>query len=178
MNTKSNNTLAQSEIANTTPLSRSIYCDGSAPNNQGSCTKGGYGVVIYDHQQNVLEEYGKTVSDKKVTNVKMEMMAFALGLHLSKAGDTIFSDSKMVVDSYNKWLDGWKKQGWKKSDKKTPENLDLWLVIDELKPQRKGVTVKHVKSHCGIVGNEHADRLATNAAKGLEVESPLLEEEL
>jgi len=44
----------------------------------------------------------------------------------------IYSDSQYVVKSINEWMDGWKKKGWKKADKKPVENMDLWYWLDKL----------------------------------------------
>ena len=57
------------------------------------------------------------------------------------------------------WIHGWKKRGWKKSDKKPVVNKDLWQQLDTLNNERD-VTWKWVKGHAGVDGNERADELA------------------
>lgn len=78
---------------------------------------------------------------------------------------TIQCDSKYVIDSVTKWMPGWKKNGWKKKDKKPVLNLDLMQGIDAaLEGRRDRVTFEWVKGHAGHVLNEQADRLANGAA--------------
>ncbi|MGL1663982.1 RNase H family protein, partial [Vibrio parahaemolyticus] len=78
--------------------------------------------------------------------------------------DNVFSDSQYCVRGFNEWLDSWKRNAWRNSSKKPVANQDLWMLIDELKAIRPRVSVEHVAGHSGIKGNEHSDRLATQAA--------------
>ena len=75
----------------------------------------------------------------------------------------IYSDSKYVVDAFNKsWIDGWMKKDWKNSQKKPVKNKDLWQdLIESLKDHQ--VTWNWVKGHSGDHYNERADQLATGA---------------
>ena len=97
------------------------------------------------------------------TNNRMEMMAAIKALEAIKPGykgDIIlWTDSTYVLKGITEWIHGWKKRGWKKSDKKPVVNVDLWKQLDALNAHRD-VTWKWVKGHAGIEGNERADELA------------------
>ncbi|MEG2939873.1 MAG: ribonuclease H, partial [Oscillospiraceae bacterium] len=73
---------------------------------------------------------------------------------------TVYSDSKYVVDSIQKgWLLGWRKNGWKNSQKKTPPNIDLWqLLLEQLGVHK--VSFVWIRGHDGHTFNERCDRLA------------------
>ena len=58
-----------------------------------------------------------------------------------------------------KWIHGWKKKNWVKSDKKPVVNTDLWKVLDNLNSKRN-IQWNWVKGHAGVAGNERADELA------------------
>ena len=97
------------------------------------------------------------------TNNRMEMMAAIKALEAIKPGYrgdiTLWTDSTYVMKGITEWIHGWKKRGWKKSDKKPVVNMDLWKQLDALNAERE-VTWKWVKGHAGIEGNERADELA------------------
>lgn len=143
----------------------SIYCDGSAPDNQHWCLQGGVGVAVYDALGHCIHEYSSTVRRAGgVTNQSAELLALIIALLVAGEGDSIFSDSKYCVQGFNEWLDNWKRNAWRNSSKKLVANQDLWMLVDELKAIRPRVSVEHVAGHSGIKGNEHSDRLATQAA--------------
>ncbi|MGN0062637.1 MAG: RNase H family protein [Nocardioides sp.] len=75
----------------------------------------------------------------------------------------VLCDSKYVIDSITKWMPGWKRNGWRKKDKKPVLNLELMQAIDAA--MRPDVTFEWVKGHAGHALNEAADRLANAAAQ-------------
>ena len=75
----------------------------------------------------------------------------------------LHSDSKYVIDAMTKgWLKGWKKKGWRKSDKKPVLNRDLWERLDRAADGQQ-VTWKWVKGHAGNELNERCDELVHEA---------------
>lgn len=133
-----------------------IYTDGACSGNPGP---GGWGVLMqYKGKEKTLKG-----GEAETTNNRMEMMAAIRALEAIKTGyrgDVIlWTDSTYVLKGITEWIHGWKKRGWKKSDKKPVVNADLWKQLDELNSQRD-VTWKWVKGHAGIEGNERADELA------------------
>lgn len=73
-------------------------------------------------------------------------------------------DSRYVIDSVTKWMPGWKRRGWRKSDGGPVLNRDLLEGIDEALRGRR-VEFSWVKGHAGHPLNEAADERANAAAK-------------
>lgn len=135
-----------------------IYTDGACTGNPG---KGGFGaVLIYNGtEKRISKGYRKT------TNNRMELMAAIESLKMLKENCIVdlYSDSKYLVDAINKkWLDSWKKNNWKKADKKPVLNTDLWEELSVLLNKHM-VNFVWVKGHAGNKYNEICDSLAVEA---------------
>ena len=95
----------------------------------------------------------------------MELMACITAIeHLEPDLPIILhSDSRYMVDAINKrWVYGWRKRGWKKSDGQPAKNPDLWeRLLQRLEALR--VTFQWVKGHAGQEWNERCDQLAGQA---------------
>src|SRR5690625_4175581 len=65
----------------------------------------------------------------------------------------MLADSQYAINSSTKWMTGWKKKGWKKSDGKPVINRDLMMQLDELMTEAqqagRSITFKWVKGHAG-----------------------------
>lgn len=134
-----------------------IYTDGACSGNPG---KGGWGAVLV--YGNTEKEISGGNSD--TTNNRMELTAVIEALKMLKmpCNVTLTTDSKYVCDAINQqWVYSWKKNGWKKADKKPALNVDLW---EELLPllEIHNVTFNWVKGHNGHPYNERCDSLAVN----------------
>ena len=134
-----------------------IYTDGACSGNPG---KGGWGAVLV--YGNTEKEISGGNSD--TTNNRMELTAVIEALKMLKmpCNVTLTTDSKYVCDAINQqWVYSWKKDGWKKADKKPALNVDLW---EELLPllEIHNVTFNWVKGHNGHPYNERCDSLAVN----------------
>lgn len=140
-----------------------IYTDGSSKGNPGP---GGYGAVLIssDHRKELSAGFRLT------TNNRMELLAVIEGLKALKSPCKVdlYSDSKYVVDAFNKgWLRSWQKNGWKKKDKKPVLNPDLWkMVVALIKDKEHQVRFIWVKGHANNPENERCDQLAVKAAEG------------
>lgn len=101
------------------------------------------------------------------TNNMGELMAvldlFKATAHLPNEPLHILCDSQYVINSVTKWMPGWKRKGWKKSDGKPVLNLELLKEIDAALVGRK-YTFEWVKGHAGHHLNEAADDRARDAA--------------
>jgi ribonuclease HI len=99
----------------------------------------------------------------------MELLAVIEALGEFSAGRVrVVSDSTYVVNCFRqRWWAGWRAKGWRNARSEPVANQDLWrplvaLVIDE----RPGeIELEWVKGHGTSVGNNLADRLATEAAR-------------
>lgn len=113
---------------------------------------------------------GRTVDyqrhDPAGTNITQEMKALLAFLQwLPPDVPAIYrTDCEMVANCCNEWLAAWKARGWRKSNGRPPENLDLWKEIDPLLSARK-VRVEWVRGHSGDPGNDRAHALADEAAR-------------
>ena len=72
-------------------------------------------------------------------------------------------DSRYVIDSVTKWMPGWKRKGWRKSDGGPVLNRDLLEGID-VELRGRDVSFTWVKGHAGHPLNEAADLRANAAA--------------
>ncbi|HPU58898.1 MAG TPA: ribonuclease HI, partial [Candidatus Avimonas sp.] len=68
--------------------------------------------------------------------------------------------SKYVIDSIQKgWVYSWKKNGWRKADKKPALNVDLWEKLLGLLEVHQ-VNFIWIKGHDGHPENERCDKQA------------------
>ncbi len=152
------------------PLCYALFSDGACRGNPGP---GAWGAIGQDFKGNLLFEASGV--EFKTTNNRMELEGAIQALvALQKECEEnkesseeiqayLYSDSKYVVDGMNQWVVNWKKRGWKKADKKEPENVDRWKRLDELASEFYKVHFKWVKGHDGHPQNERCDELANVA---------------
>ena len=144
-----------------------IYIDGSARNNGRDNSKGGFGIVIFDDDYNLIDAYCEQFDN--VTNNQMELKAFLktfelLNTKYKNQQATIYSDSAYCINILTSWIYSWSKNDWKTAKGETIKNLDIILslykyyTIDFFINQ---INFTKVDGHKGIIGNELADALAT-----------------
>ncbi|NOQ42152.1 MAG: ribonuclease HI [Desulfuromusa sp.] len=134
-----------------------IFSDGACSGNPGP---GGYGTILRFGPH--IKELSGYAPD--TTNNRMEMMGAIAGLEsLTKPSTVIMTtDSQYVCKGMTEWIEGWKKKGWKNSQRKPVLNRDLW---ERLEAATLGHIVrwKWVKGHAGHEENERCDELARQA---------------
>ena len=135
-----------------------IYTDGACRGNPGP---GGWGAIL------VWGRYEKELfgGERETTNNRMELSAAIAGLSALKEPCivTLYSDSKYLVDAFQKgWIDSWREHGWRRG-KDELKNPDLWERLYELTSIHT-VTFEWVKGHNGHDYNERCDELATTYA--------------
>lgn len=132
-----------------------IYTDGACSGNPG---KGGWGaVLVYKNNEKEISGY-----DESTTNNRMELTAVIEALSSLKEPCEVLltTDSKYVCDAVTKgWVYSWKKNGWRKADKKPALNIDLWEKLLPLL-EKHSVEWNWVKGHAGHPYNERCDSLA------------------
>jgi len=137
-----------------------IYTDGACKGNPGA---GGYAAILV-YKGIEKEVHG---GEKLTTNNRMELLAAIKGLELLKepCDVTLYSDSKYLVDAINKgWVKSWVEKGWKLSNGKPAQNIDLWeRLLEQIKKHK--VTFEWVKGHDGHKYNERCDLLAVSEAE-------------
>lgn len=134
-----------------------IYTDGACSGNPG---KGGWGAILV-YKGIEKEIFGGSAD---TTNNRMELTAVIEALKCLKepCNVKVTTDSKYVCDGINKgWVYSWKKNNWRKSDKKPALNVDLWEELLNLLEKHK-VEFVWVKGHNGHPYNERCDKLAVD----------------
>lgn len=137
-----------------------IFTDGSSVPNPGP---GGWGAVWVVDGEAVAQDHGH---DPDTTNNRMELTAIIRGIALVPEGRpvTLWTDSKLAVDTLTQWAAGWERRGWKR--KSGPiQNLDLVREAYALVGARPEVELRWVKAHAGNRWNEYADALASAWAR-------------
>lgn len=134
-----------------------VYTDGGCSGNPGP---GGWGAVL------IYGEHRKEISggEAETTNNRMELTAAIEALNALKrpARVELHTDSEYVRKGITDWIDGWKRNGWRTSQKKPVKNADLWQALDAAQ-QRHLIDWRWVKGHAGDENNERAHALAAAA---------------
>lgn len=157
-----------------------IYTDGSCLGNGKSVNSGGYGVIVLDNNEKLLYNYNKR--SENTTNNREELKAilysflnYGININNPLLGfnnydiPIVYSDSNYCVQTFNEWMFNWARNGWVKSDKKIPENLDLIQAYYDWYQKGYRIDLRKVKGHAGNKWNELADQLATGKISPEEV---------
>ena len=134
-----------------------IYTDGACRGNPGP---GGWGALLrYGTHEKHLSG-----SKSHTTNNRMELTAAIEALSTLKESCTIelYTDSQYLQKGITEWMPKWKKNAWRRADKKSIKNVDLWQALDK-ECQRHHVKWHWIRGHSGHVENDLADRLANQA---------------
>ncbi len=137
-----------------------MFTDGACSGNPGP---GGFGTIL---RCNGVEKE-LSGGEPETTNNRMELMAVITGLKaLKRSCDvTIYTDSQYVANGINNgWAESWKRNGWRKADKKPALNPELWdELLTELDKHKYEIV--WVKGHAGHPENERCDKLAVAESK-------------
>lgn len=137
-----------------------IYTDGACSGNPGP---GGWAaILIASGKEKELSGF-----EELATNNRMELMAAIEGLKALKVSCdvTLYSDSSYLVNAFvEKWIDNWKRNGWKNASKSPVSNSDLWLELDKLNDKHK-IDWRKVKGHSDNPYNNRCDKLAVLQVK-------------
>ena len=133
-----------------------VFTDGSANPNPGP---GGWGAVYVRDGEVVDQAHGQS---PETTNNRMELTALIHGFDLVPAGTpaTVYTDSKLCVDTITQWAPGWERAGWKRKTGPV-QNLDLVKVLFAKAKQRPELSLQWIRAHDGSRWNEYADSLST-----------------
>lgn len=132
-----------------------VFTDGGASPNPGP---GGWGAVYVVDDEIVAERHGH---EPATTNNRMELTALIEGASLVPSGKatTVYTDSRLAVNTINQWASGWERRGWKRKSGRV-ENLDLVKRAYAIYRDRPELSLKWIEGHAGYKWNEYADALA------------------
>ena len=134
-----------------------IFTDGACRGNPGP---GGWAAFLrYGEHEKLVKG-----AEMETTNNRMELMAAIQGLKaLNRPSQvSLTTDSQYVRQGITQWINGWKKNGWRTSQKQPVKNQDLWQLLDESLGQHQ-VEWHWVKGHSGHEENELVDQAANDA---------------
>ena len=136
-----------------------IFTDGACKGNPGP---GGWGAILRSNGKERELSGGEALT----TNNRMELMAAIEALNALKKPCRVqlYTDSNYVRDGITKWIHGWRRNGWKTSDKKPVKNAELWQALLEASGPHR-IDWHWVKGHAGHPENERADALACAEAE-------------
>lgn len=140
-----------------------LFTDGACSGNPGP---GGWGAIL---RYNGIERE-LSGGEENTTNNRMELTAAIEGLSALKEPCRVrlVTDSRYVADGIGKgWAASWRKNGWRKADKKPALNADLWEKL-LLLTERHTVEIEWVRGHNGHPENERCDALAVAYYKALQ----------
>ncbi len=132
-----------------------VYTDGACSGNPGP---GGWGAIL---------RYGpheKAISggEAETTNNRMELTAAIMALQAlnEPCAVELYTDSRYLADALEKgWVYNWRRNGWRKPDKKPALNVDLWEQLLALL-ERHEVRLHWVRGHADNEFNNRCDALA------------------
>jgi ribonuclease HI len=143
-----------------------IFTDGGCVGNPGP---GGWAYVLvlrtFQGEKIIAEDKG---AEKNTTNNRMELTAVISSLKAVKSLSgvprhaLVCTDSQYVQKGITEWIQKWKKNSWRTSDKKPVKNQDLWMELDALAGELS-LDWEWVKGHAGNTFNERCDRMVQEA---------------
>lgn len=145
-----------------------VFTDGACTNNGKKNARASFAAAYPFHPE---WNYAAEIFEEKKSNNVGEFTALIYTLKHCNIVDQefkktliVYTDSMLLVNTVNKWMTNWKKNGWKKADGTEISNLELVQTIDELLEKRK-CAIKYTKAHSGestweAINNDIADKLA------------------
>jgi ribonuclease HI len=148
-----------------------IYTDGGCEPNPG---QGSWAFVILGEKDDIIFE--DTGFEEIATCNRMEYTALVKALETAKnipniSDIQVFSDSKLLVNTFSKWMDLWESKNWIRKNNDEIKNLDLVKQLYSLKKNLHfKVNISWVKGHDGDKWNEYCDRKCKEVLEGKGVE--------
>jgi len=142
-----------------------VYTDGGcAPTNPGP---GGWAAILIKGEHQKELKGGEPLS----TNNRMELMAAISALEALKRPCVVdmHTDSQYVREGITKYINNWKRNGWRTASKQPVKNQDLWQRLEAARAAHE-VHWHWVKGHSGHELNDRADQLVREARDELKAE--------
>ena len=142
-----------------------VYTDGGcAPTNPGP---GGWAAILIKGEHQKELKGGEPLS----TNNRMELMAAISALEALKRPCVVdmHTDSQYVREGITKYINNWKRNGWRTASKQPVKNQDLWQRLEAARAAHE-VHWHWVKGHSGHELNDRADQLVREARDELKAD--------
>jgi len=142
-----------------------VYTDGGcAPTNPGP---GGWAAILIKGEHQKELKGGEPLS----TNNRMELMAAISALEALKRPCVVdmHTDSQYVREGITKYINNWKRNGWRTASKQPVKNQDLWQRLEAARAVHE-VHWHWVKGHSGHELNDRADQLVREARDELKAD--------
>ena len=142
-----------------------VYTDGGcAPTNPGP---GGWAAILRSGEHMKELKGGEPLS----TNNRMELMAAISALEALKRPCVVdmHTDSQYVREGITKYINNWKRNGWRTASKQPVKNQDLWQRLEAARAAHE-VHWHWVKGHSGHELNDRADQLVREARDELKAD--------
>lgn len=149
------------------PYIKYLFTDGSCPRQGGT---GGWAVVAVFSDNEMTSVGGRL---EQTTSNRAELFAalqacevarLARAEYGQKSVITVYSDSQYVVRGLNGWVKGWIRNHWRTAAGTPVVNQDLWEALHQMNDS--SLRWCWVKGHNGNPGNEQADLVAGQYARG------------
>lgn len=149
-----------------------VFTDGSSIGNGRRDARAGYATYWP-----AMQELNQSEHIAGGTNNQAEFTAAVKALEAANRVDPegretvyVYTDSMLLINTVTKWLNGWRRAGWRKRDGSQIMNLDLVKRLDDLTRARR-VVWTHVSAHTGREDwiskyNDVVDKKARAAASG------------
>ena len=131
-----------------------IFCDGGCSPNPGP---GAWAAILRCGKV----EKELSGGEARTTNNRMELTAVTRALEAltGPCNVTVVTDSEYVANAFlQKWIEKWKRNGWKTSTKEPVKNQELWVVLDALAAKHR-VNWQWCRGHSGHPENERCDQM-------------------
>jgi ribonuclease HI len=155
-----------------------VYTDGGCSGNPGP---GGWAYVILGPAKEGpggpapeirAEESG---GEPATTNNRMELLAVISALKKAKLlldsennnsiiKIIVYTDSQYVQKGITQWIENWKRNAWKTSNKQPVKNQDLWLELDSAS-RNLPLDWRWIRGHAGHEYNERCDAMVRKMMK-------------
>jgi len=135
-----------------------VFSDGGCSPNPGP---GGWAAILRCGKV----ERSISGAERETTNNRMELTAVTRALQALKkpCRVTVVTDSEYLANAFRqKWLEKWKRNGWRTASKEPVKNQDLWMVLDALALKHR-ITWQWCRGHSGHPENERCDQMVAAA---------------
>lgn len=109
-----------------------VYTDGACSGNPG---KGGWAFAVIVNHSVSFSSNGNadlTTNNQMELTAIIEALTYTLSTYDNGVHVVVHTDSAYCMNSMTSWVHGWKKKGWRKSDGKVIENLELIKALYNL----------------------------------------------